>query len=154
MILAIDPGAKGALAFFDPKEGTLEIFDMPTVQVKRGNKLKTEVSPQLVASIVANFQPTKAVIEKVGAMPGQGVSSMWQFGRSVGIMEGVIAAKNIPIEYVTPQRWMKDMRVRDGKDGSRLRAMELFPAYADRFKRVKDDGRSDAALIAYHASIT
>lgn len=149
MILAIDPGASGALAFFDPQAGTLEVVDMPTVAVARSGKLKNEISPQMLAAIVAARAPATAVLEKVGAMPGQGVSSMFQFGRGVGIVEGVLAALHVPTDYVTPQAWQKALNARSGKDGNRQRAAELFPAYAHLFARKKDDGRADAALMAY-----
>jgi crossover junction endodeoxyribonuclease RuvC len=149
MILAIDPGAKGALAFFDMEKGVLNIVDCPTVEVKRGAKVKTEISPQMVSGIIASRSPTLAILEKVGAMPNQGVSSMFQFGRGVGMYEGVLAALQIPITYVTPQAWQKEMNVRGGKDGSRARAAELYPAYANLFAKKKDDGRADAALMAF-----
>lgn len=149
MILAIDPGAKGALAFFNMEKGTLDIVDCPTVEVKRGAKVKTEISPQMVAGIIASRSPTIAILEKVGAMPGQGVSSMFQFGRGVGMYEGVLAALQIPITYVTPQTWQKALNLRGGKDGNRARAAELYPAYANMFAKKKDDGRADAALMAY-----
>ena len=149
VICAIDPGASGALAFFSPTAGTLEIIDMPTVAVKRSAKLKNEISPQMIAPIINARKPGVAIIEKVGAMPGQGSSSMFQFGRGVGMMEGIVAALQIPIEYVTPQAWQKAVGARDGKDGNRQRAAELFPAYAHLFARKKDDGRADAALMAW-----
>jgi crossover junction endodeoxyribonuclease RuvC len=149
MILAIDPGAKGALAFFDMEKGVLNIVDCPTVEVKRGAKVKTEISPQMVSGIIASRSPTLAILEKVGAMPGQGVSSMFQFGRGVGMYEGVLAALQVPVTYVTPQQWQKEMNVRGGKDGNRARAAELFPAYANMFAKKKDDGRADAALMAF-----
>lgn len=149
MILAIDPGASGALAFFNLTAGTLDIIDMPTVEVKRGNKDKREISPQMLAALIAARSPTTAVLERVGAMPGQGSSSMYQFGRGVGMVEGVLAALHIPTEYVTPQAWQKAVGARDGKDGNRQRAAELFPAYAHLFARKKDDGRADAALMAF-----
>lgn len=149
MILAIDPGAKGALAFFDVRACTLDIIDVPTVQVMRGNKAKTEISPQMLAAIIAARSPSVAVLEKVGAMPGQGSSSMFQFGRGVGMVEGVLAALHVPTDYVTPHQWQKAVGARDGKDGNRQRAAELFPAYAHLFSRKKDDGRADAALMAW-----
>lgn len=149
MILAIDPGAKGALAFFDVRACTLEVIDIPTVQVKRGQKLKLEISPQMTAAIISARKPLVAVMEKTGAMPGQGVSSMYQFGRSVGMLEGILAALQIPVSYVSPQVWQKDVGSRDGKDGNRARAAELYPAYAGEFARKKDDGRADAALMAW-----
>jgi crossover junction endodeoxyribonuclease RuvC len=153
MILAIDPGAKGALAFFDMEKGVLNIVDCPTVEVKRGAKVKTEISPQMVSGIIASRSPTLAILEKVGAMPNQGVSSMFQFGRGVGMYEGVLAALQIPVTYVTPQAWQKEMNVRGGKDGSRARAAELYPAYASLFAKKKDDGRADAALMAYWGAL-
>lgn len=151
MILAIDPGASGALAFFDHVSGTLEVIDMPVVNVERGGKAKREISPALLAQVVRSMPASRCVVEKVGAMPGQGVSSMFQFGRGVGMIEGVTASLGLPLHYVTPQRWQKDVGVRGGKDGARLRAIELFPAYASLFARKKDDGRADAALIAWWA---
>jgi crossover junction endodeoxyribonuclease RuvC len=149
VILAIDPGAKGALAFFDPDKGTLDIVDCPTVEVKRGAKAKNEISPQMLAAIISARSPASAILERVGAMPGQGVSSMFQFGRGVGMYEGVLAALQIPVTYVTPQAWQKAVNARQGKDAGRARAAELYPAYANCFSRVKDDGRADAALMAY-----
>lgn len=152
ILLGIDPGGTGALAFFDPDAGTLDIIDMPTVQVKRGASLKNEISPQMLAAIVRGRMPAFALVEKVGAMPGQGVSSMFQFGRGVGMVEGVLAALLIPTDYVTPQAWQKAVKLRDGKDGARARAAEMFPAYAHLFARKKDDGRADASLIAWFAA--
>lgn len=149
MILAIDPGASGALAFFNVAAGTLDIIDTPTVEVKRGAKAKHEISPQMLAALIAARGPTSAVVERVGAMPGQGSSSMFQFGRSVGMVEGVLAALHIPTEYVAPLTWQRAVRARDGKDGNRQRAAEIFPAYAHLFARKKDDGRADAALMAF-----
>jgi crossover junction endodeoxyribonuclease RuvC len=156
MILAIDPGASGALAFFDTTAGTLEIIDMPTVEVQRSGKAKREISPALLATTIGRAQVslstppiTLVVLERVGAMPGQGVSSTFQFGRGVGMVEGVVSALRMPMQYVTPQRWQKDLNVRGGKDGSRQRAAELFPAYANLFALKKWDGRADAALMAY-----
>ncbi len=154
MIVGIDPGASGAVAFFDPQEGTLEIVDMPVMEVERSGKSKREINATLLTSIIdkQSTSTTVAWLEKVGAMPGQGVSSMFQFGRSVGMVEGVLAAMYLPINYVTPQRWQKEVGVRGGKDGARLRAIELFPKHAHLFARKKDDGRADAALIAWYGA--
>jgi crossover junction endodeoxyribonuclease RuvC len=149
MILAIDPGAKGALAFFRPDQGTLELIDTPTVEVKRGQKLKTEISPQMLAAIIRARNPSIAIIELTSARPGQGVSSMYQFGRGVGMLEGILSALDVPITYITPLGWQKAVNARSGKDGNRQRAAELFPAYAHMFSRKKDDGRADAALMAW-----
>jgi crossover junction endodeoxyribonuclease RuvC len=150
IILGIDPGLSGALAFLDARTNELVVEDMPTVEVRRNNKLKREVSAQLVANIIVRKHVEAAFLERVNAMTGQGVSSVFSFGRSSGIMEGVLAAFDIPTTLVTPQAWQKAMNVRDGKDGSRERAMQLFPASADLFRRKKDDGRSDATLISVY----
>jgi crossover junction endodeoxyribonuclease RuvC len=151
-ILGIDPGASGGIAFFSMQRGLLSIFDMPTVEVKRGGKNKREVSAAMLNAIIGARDIDAAFVEKVGAMPGQGVSSMFQFGRSVGMIEGVLAALEIPTNYVTPQSWQKAVGARGGKDASRARAAELFPAYAANFTRKKDDGRADAALIAWYGA--
>ena len=152
MILGIDPGLSGALAFFDTESEDLVVIDMPTVEMTRNGKNKREVSPALVADLFAGQSIKQAYIERVSAMPGQGVSSMFSFGRSVGVVEGVLAAYEIPTTFVTPQAWMKAMGIRAGKDASRERAMQLFPKYSGLFARKKDDGRSDAALIAKYGS--
>ena len=151
-ILGIDPGASGGIAFFSMQRGLLSIFDMPTVEVKRGGKNKREVSAAMLNAIIGARDIDAAFVEKVGAMPGQGVSSMFQVGRSVGMIEGVLAALEIPTNYVTPQGWQKAVGARGGKDASRARAAELFPAYAANFSRKKDDGRADAALIAWYGA--
>jgi crossover junction endodeoxyribonuclease RuvC len=154
IILGIDPGLSGAMVFLNTADNTIAVEDMPIVEVKRNNKLKREVSPQLVAAMIIKRHVDAAFLEKVNAMAGQGVSSVFSFGRSAGIMEGVLAAFDIPTTLVTPQAWQKAMNVRDGKDGSRERAMQLFPASAELFQRKKDDGRSDAALIAKYGAQT
>jgi len=121
---------------------------MPTVTLDRNGKAKRQISiPELIA-ILDLFKPEEAYIEKVFAMAGQGVTSVFSFGRSLGAIEGVIAARSIKSTLVTPQTWQKAMGVSGGKDGARARAMEVFPWNVDLFKRVKDDGRADAALIA------
>ncbi len=156
MIIGIDPGASGAIAAFNMETGHLSVMDMPVMEVMRGKTMKRELNAPLLAGIFsdldANFKITAVFLEKVGAMPGQGVSSMFQFGRGVGMVEGVLAALAIPVYYVTPQQWQKSTGTRGGKDGSRLRAVELFPKYAPLFARKKDDGRADAALIAWHGA--
>ena len=151
-ILGIDPGLSGALACLNTMTGEIAVEDMPTVTVLRNRKEKREVSAQLVAAIVVKRHVEAAFLEKVNAMAGQGVSSVFSFGRSAGIIEGVLAAFDIPTTLVTPQAWQKAMAVRDGKDGSRERAMQLFPASAELFQRKKDDGRSDASLIAKYGA--
>ena len=153
--IGIDVGLGGAIASFGV-DGTLDIYDMPTVEVARNSKLKKEVSAAGLHSIIRYQKPAVCLIEQVAARPGQSVTAMFQFGRFLGQIEGVIAAHEIPISYVQPRVWQKavDLRGGDTKESSRLRAMELFPGYAEKFRRKKDHGRSDAALIAYHAFMT
>lgn len=151
-ILGVDPGASGALVILDTEKNTLSVFDMPTVEIKRGTRNVRQVSAQLIVDILSPFTVDHAYVERVGAMPGQGVSSMFAFGRAAGVVEGVLAALRIPTTYVTPQEWQKAMRVVGGKDGSRNRASQLWPGQSTHFARVKDDGRSDAALIAAYGA--
>ena len=148
IILGIDPGLSGALAFLDTKTGVIAVEDMPTVTVLRNRKEKREVSPQLVAAMVVKRHVEAAFLEKVNAMAGQGVSSVFSFGRSFGMIEGILAALKMPVTFVAPATWVKGVARSPGKDASRARAMELFPYNVDYFKRKKDDGRADAALIA------
>lgn len=156
VILGVDPGLNGAFALVVGDR--VHVWDMPAVQVKRGGKNKKEISPVLLAATLRTIDlvaesagagdQLRAYVEKVGAMPGQGVSSMFSFGRSLGLVEGALAALTIPVELVPPQTWRRAMAVREGKDGSRLRATELWPSQAGLFARAKDDGRAEAALIA------
>lgn len=153
IFIGIDPGLNGAVAFFDLAKGHLSVIDMPVVEVLRGGKKKREVSAQMLAQIIRLAErPCTAMFERVNAMPGQGVTSVFSFGRSSGIVEGVLAALAIPTHIITPQVWQKATAVRGGKDGARQRATELFPAYAGLFSRKKDDGRADAACMAWYAA--
>jgi crossover junction endodeoxyribonuclease RuvC len=151
-VLGIDPGSGGALCVLDTKTGEIEIVDMPTVLIKRGTRMVNQVQPALVVAVVQQLKPDSAIVERVSAMPGQGVSSMFAFGRAAGILEGALAGLGIPYTDVPPATWIKVMGVRGGKDGARNRAIELYPRHAQLFARVKDDGRADAALIATYGA--
>lgn len=153
IILGIDPGLSGALAFLDTETNIVAVEDMPTVTVIRNKKEKREVSPQLIAAAIIKRHVDAAYLERVNAMTGQGVSSVFSFGRSAGVIEGILAAFDIPTTLVLPLTWQRAMDVRGGKDASRERAMQLFPASAELFQRKKDDGRADAALIAKYGSL-
>ncbi len=145
--IGIDCGLNGAIALV--VDGDLvAIRDMPTVTLERNGKNKRQVSVPELVDIIQEFDPTEAYAEKVFAMAGQGVTSVFSLGRSLGVVEGALTALRIKTTLMTPQTWIKAMGVVGGKDGSRARAMELFPYQAQQFKRVKDDGRSDASLIA------
>lgn len=149
-VIGIDPGISGAISLFDRNtQSLLEVVDMPTLEVDSGKTKKRHISAAGLRDILVCHPTAHVVIEKVGAMPGQGVTSMFNFGRSAGIIEGIVAALQRPYTYVTPAAWTKVVGRAAGKDASRMRAMELFPSKAELFKRAKDDGRADAALIAY-----
>lgn len=149
--IGFDPGLDGAFTVLDNKGQIVQIFDMPTIEVKVGSSMKRQVAPQAIVSELQLFtrEPCFAVVEKVASRPGQGVASMFGFGRSLGVLEGLLAGLMIPYQLVPPQTWSKAMKLAPGKGASRQRAMELWPAHAGEFKRVKDDGRADSALLAY-----
>jgi crossover junction endodeoxyribonuclease RuvC len=149
--LGIDVGLNGAIALVVDGE-LISVVDMPTVTLDRNGKAKRQVSVPELVDIIKQFDPNEAYVEKVFAMAGQGVTSVFSFGRSLGVVEGVLTTMKIKTTLMTPQTWQKGLGMTGGKDGSRARAMELFPDQTALFKRVKDDGRSDAALIALWGS--
>lgn len=145
--IGIDVGNNGAIALL--VDGKLEtVVDMPVVEIQRGKTMKRQVSAQALVGIIKEMNPTHAAVEKVASMPNQGVSSMFAFGRSAGVIEGVLAALEVPVSYVQPAVWARTMNKGYGKDASRHRAMELNPDKQELFKLVKHDGRAEAVLIA------
>ena len=146
IVMAIDPGLSGAIAVFID-DGLIAVVDMPTHELTRNGKTKRQISASALASIFKDPGPDHVVVEKVSAMPGQGVTSMFSFGRSFGLIEGIVGAFEIPATYVMPSVWTKGIGRGLGKDASRARACELYPAHQKSFARVKDDGRADAVLI-------
>ncbi len=152
-IAGIDPGLSGAICVFDVDIGVLTILDMPTVEVKSGKTMKRRLSEPMLAELLRPHEIEHVALEQVGAMPKQGVSSTFNFGQTYGAIRGVLAGLRIPITMVTPAKWTRDLKVSGGKDANRQRAAQLFPAYAASFSRVKDDGRADAALLAYWLAI-
>lgn len=151
-IVGIDPGLSGGIAFFDPKTSYLETHEMPTLNA--GSASKRVLDELKIARMfddrVSDIQ--KVIIEQVNAMPKQGVTSTFNFGMGFGILRGIISANFIPVEYVRPAKWKKDMRVPSNKDSARQRASEFFPAYADQWSLKKWDGRAEAAIIALYGS--
>lgn len=153
LIIGIDPGASGAVAILENGK-LIEVWDMPTVQVLAGKSVKRRVSPEMLAAELRNWAAGTAFVEQVNAMPGQGVSSMFAFGESLGVIRGVLAGLAIPCHLVPPARWKKAVGVNAGKDGCRAKAAQMWPAQAGEFARVKDDGRAEAALIAYWGTVS
>lgn len=153
LILGVDPGIKGAIALYDGTD--INVIDMPSIKAKsRGNEI---VWSQLADDFIKSefYMADHAYIEQVGAMPGQGVVSMFKFGYAAGGIRGIIAANQIPVTLVTPPVWKKFQGLigftkKAKSAASRARASDLFPSQCDLFKRVKDDGRAEAALIAHY----
>lgn len=144
----IDPGLHGGIAFYISEFDSLEAHPLPTHSLARNGRTKRELDIPGLVDLLAARAVAHVALEKVGAMPGQGVSSMFSFGRTVGQIEGVLSALRLRTTLVTPQSWRRDMSVRGGKDASRLRAQQLLPLDAKLFARAKDDGVAEAALLA------
>lgn len=148
--MGVDPGASGAIAFIRSDGSLGAVHDMPTVDVKSGKSIKRRVSPQALARLTEQHEPTHAFVERVGAMPGQGVSSMFAFGYSAGLVEGVLSALKIGVTMIAPAAWKRAAGLTADKGHARQRAMQIWPEHAALFARVKDDGRAEAALLALH----
>ena len=152
--LGVDPGLTGAIALL--QDGNLiDVWDMPAMTAPNGKG--KFVSPQFleyimreIMAILEGYENPQitANIEQVSAMPRQGVSSMFKFGRCLGVIEGAIAANGIPITYITPQKWKKKFGlIGKDKDASRQLCIQKFPDRLELFKHKKHNGRSDAVLI-------
>jgi crossover junction endodeoxyribonuclease RuvC len=153
IILGIDPGLSGGIAFYDVAGNALTVLEMPIHHLTRGGKLKREIDIVELARLVDAHGPIgHAVVERVGSMPGQGVTSSFAFGKAFGITLGILAANFIPVELVPPTVWKRAMgiAVGAGKDASRARASALLPRYAAEWARVKDDGKAEAVLLALY----
>ena len=152
LIIGIDPGIKGAICFF--KNGKiLDVFDMPTMPVGKKNKSQvngSQIYNEIQRAIInEDKKDIKVVIEQVSAMPGQGVTSMFNFGQSLGVIKGICSAMQLPIHFVRPVKWKKYFNlINTSKDASRSRAIEIFPKISDQLKRKKDSNKADAILIA------
>jgi crossover junction endodeoxyribonuclease RuvC len=148
-ILGVDIGAKGALALLSPDGMLLDIADMPILRDGPGNR--PNVNAPLLAEIVNRWHATQAFVEFVAARPGEGPTGAFAFGRSRGVIEGVCAAAGLPVAFLTPPVWKREVGIPPGKDGSkdaaRSEAIRRWPGQANLFARVKDDGRAEAALI-------
>lgn len=150
-VLGIDVGLNGAIALIEDGK-LLQVHDMPTLSLERNNKTKRMVNAHTLHTIIRDAKADAAYLERLNAMPGQGVTSMFSMGQSLGVVLGVLAACEVPTTTIPPRTWQKALDVPHGKDGSRYRAAQLFPDEAALFSRVKDDGRSDATLIALYGA--
>ena len=149
-VIGIDPGLSGAIAILENNK-VLGIFDMPVMA--EGKKNKRQLNSSQLANIIKentkNVEETVVIVEQVNAMPGQGVTSMFNFGQSFGILKGICAAMQLPIYFVRPAKWKKYFNLINAeKDASRTRAIEIFPYYSSNLSKKKDSNKSDAILIA------
>jgi crossover junction endodeoxyribonuclease RuvC len=153
LVVGIDPGLSGAVAF--PAPGSeVTVFDLPTHQLVRGGRSKREIDLAGLARLFSERagEIRHVFVEQVGAMPGQGVSSVFAFGKAYGAVLGVVAASLLPLTLVPPRRWKRELRVPAAKDGARARASQLLPRAAGNWPLVKHDGRAEAALIALYGA--
>ena len=155
-IIGIDPGLSGAIAVLDNNK-VLKIYDMPVMAEGKKNKRQLN-SAQLVNIIkenIENREEINVVVEQVNAMPGQGVTSMFNFEQTFGAIKGVCAALNLPIFFIRPSKWKKYFElINSSKDSSRTKAIEMYPSIADQLSKKKDVNKSDAILIARFFSDT
>ena len=152
LIIGIDPGINGAICIL--KDGKiLDVFDMPIMPV--GKKNKSQVNGSQIyneiqkAIIYEDKKDIRVVIEQVSAMPGQGVTSMFNFGQSFGILKGMCSAMQLPMYFVRPAKWKKYFNlINSEKDASRTKAIEIFPYFSQELSKKKDANKADAILIA------
>lgn len=151
-ILGADPGSSGALALYNPATQAIEVFDMPTKRAARGKTAK-DVDGYALGILIDGLKHRviKAVVEQVSSRPRQG--GQFTFGISYGRLLGALEANLIPVTHVPSSKWKPAMGLRgEGKGTSVALAVELFPALAAQLRRAKDDGRAEAALIAYYGA--
>ena len=152
LIIGIDPGISGSICFLDNGK-ILDVIEMPIMTDGKKNKKQVNGS-QVYNEIIKRIKQfeknqIRVVIEHVSAMPGQGVTSMFNFGQSFGILKGICTAMQLPMYFVRPAKWKKYFNLLNSeKDASRTRAIEIFPYFSSQLSRKKDSNKADAILIA------
>ena len=151
LIIGIDPGISGSFCFF--KDGRiLEVIEMPVMTEGKKNKKQVngaQIYNEFLKRINKKEDEIRVVIEQVSAMPGQGVTSMFNFGQSFGILKGICSAMQLPMFFVRPAKWKKYFNlINSQKDASRTRAIEIFPYFSTQLSKKKDSNKADAILIA------
>ena len=156
LIIGIDPGISGSICFLDNGK-ILDVIEMPIMTDGKKNKKQVNGSQVYneITKRIKQFEKNqiRVVIEHVSAMPGQGVTSMFNFGQSFGILKGICTAMQLPMYFVRPTKWKKYFNLLNSeKDASRTRAIEIFPYFSSQLSRKKDSHKADAILIAsfYH----
>lgn len=143
-ILAIDPGISGALAWVSRDGHLIEVADMPIAKIRDKNRI---VAAELTR-LIADRTPEYIVIEQVGPRPKEGAGAAFAFGYGAGLLEGIAAGLGIPVHMTSPATWKRRAGVPKEKDGARMMASRMWPGACGWFRRVKDDGRAEAALMA------
>ena len=152
LIIGIDPGISGSICFFQDGK-IIDVVEMPTMTEGKKNKKQVNGS-QIFNEILFRIKrldkkDVKVIIEQVSAMPGQGVTSMFNFGQSFGILKGICSAMQLPMYFVRPTKWKKYFNlINSEKDASRTKAIEIFPYFSGQLSRKKDSNKADAILIA------
>ncbi len=152
LIIGIDPGITGSICFFEDGK-VLEVLDMPNMA--EGKKNKRRVNGAQIYNEIFNRTKNyskkniKVIIENVSAMPGQGVTSMFNFGQSFGVLKGICSAMQLSMYFVRPAKWKKYFNlINTEKDASRTKVIEIFPYISQQLSRKKDSNKADAILIA------
>src|SRR6056300_1432283 len=149
LIIGIDPGITGSICFFEDGK-ILDVVEMPTMT--EGKKNKKQVNGYQIYNEIKkriDKKDIKVIIEQVSAMPGQGVTSMFNFGQSYGILKGMCSAMQLPMYFVRPAKWKKYFNlINSEKDASRTKAIEIFPYFSSNLAKKKDSNKADAILIA------
>jgi|TARA_Y100000817_G_scaffold301984_1_gene282466 crossover junction endodeoxyribonuclease RuvC len=149
-IIGIDPGLSGAVAILDDLK-IFNMFDMPIMPEgkKNKNQLNSAELVNIIKSNILTNENTSVIVEQVSAMPGQGVTSMFNFGQTFGAIKGICASLNLPIFYVRPAKWKKHFDlINSSKDASRTKVIEMYPSISSRLSKKKDVNKADAILIA------
>ncbi|MBC8305743.1 MAG: crossover junction endodeoxyribonuclease [Pelagibacterales bacterium] len=152
LIIGIDPGITGSICFFEDGK-IIDVVEMPNMAEGKKNKRQVNGAQiyHEISKRIKNLEKKdiKVVIEQVAAMPGQGVTSMFNFGQSFGVLKGICAAMQIPMYFVRPAKWKKYFNlINSEKDASRTKAIEIFPHFSAQLSRKKDSNKADAILIS------
>ncbi len=152
LIIGIDPGISGSICFFEDGK-ILDVVEMPTMTEGKKNKkqvngsqIYNEISKRIKEIDKRNI---RVVIEQVSAMPGQGVTSMFNFGQSFGILKGICSAMQLSMYFIRPAKWKRYFNlINSEKDASRTKVIEIFPYFSINLAKKKDSNKADAILIA------
>ena len=152
LIIGIDPGISGSICFFEDGK-IIDVVEMPTMTEGKKNKRQVNGS-QIFNEISQRIHKSenheiRVIIEQVSAMPGQGVTSMFNFGQSFGILKGICSSMQLPMYFVRPAKWKKYFNlINSQKDASRTKAIEIFPYFSRQLSKKKDSNKADAILIS------